>query len=60
MLTQQQIQVVHPAKSHALSVCPKISQSLSVIEYEVVDVRGVAFLLLRGRGTCSPHRSSAM
>jgi len=62
MLTPQSMQTVHPAKSHSLSVCPKISQSFSVNAYGVAVDRGTTFFVLRRLGIFifSPHRSSAI
>jgi hypothetical protein len=58
ILTEQSIQMVHPAKSHALMVCPMISQSLPVIEKGAAEVRGMTFFLRRDWGILFPHRSS--
>ncbi len=60
MLAPQSRQMVHPAKSHALVVCPMVSQSLPVpvIEYGALEAGGMAFFFLRRRGIFSPHSVS--
>ena len=58
ILTEQSVQMVHPAKSHSRKVCPKISQSLPVIEYVIAVCRGITFVFLRRLGILSPHRSN--
>ncbi len=61
ILTPQSRHMVQPAKSHTLSVWPKISQSLEpVIEKGVAEVRGVACRFLRRRGAFSFHKVCCM
>jgi hypothetical protein len=55
MLTPQSVQMLHPAKSHDLNVCPKTKQSLSVIEYAAAGGEEILFFFLRRCGIFSPQ-----
>src|SRR5579859_3172612 len=61
ILALQSRHVVQPARSLKLGVWPMISQSfVPVSEYGVLQVRGIAFFLLRRWGIISPQRVCCM